>query len=98
LLAPFGSDVVEMTLALFEISVPLAVADGTASVSVKLAAAPFASTGVEQVIGPVPPAGGVMQFQPAGAASEVNVVFGGVVSLSVTVCASDGPAFETAIV
>ena len=60
--------------------------------------APIASVGVEQLIVPVPPTAGVVQLQPAGTASDVNVVFAGSVSVSEIVCPIFGPLFLTLIV
>jgi hypothetical protein len=64
---------------------------------VKFAVAPETSDVALHEIAPVPPEAGVVHDQPAGEASDTNVVFAGVVSLNVTVAASLGPAFVTAI-
>jgi hypothetical protein len=98
LLPAFGSLVVEEKVAVFEIVVPFGVAALTASVSVNVAVAPFASVAVVQVIVPVPPPAGVVQLQPAGEESEVNVVFAGVASFKARLCASVGPLLVTLIV
>src|SRR5262249_22161587 len=49
----------------------------------------------EAVTTPLPPTGGVVTDQPAGAASETNVVFVGRASFNCTVSASLGPALVT---
>ena len=51
----------------------------------------------EQLIAPVPPTGGVVQVHPAGAPTDANVVFGGVVSASLRLTATCGPLFVTVI-
>ena len=98
LLPAFGSLVVEEKVAVFEMTVPFGVAALTASVSVNVALAPFASVAVVQVIVPVPPAAGVVQLQPPGEVSEVNVVFAGVASFNAMLWASVGPLLVTPIV
>jgi hypothetical protein len=64
---------------------------------VKFAVAPEASEVALHEIAPVPPDAGVVHDHPAGDANDTNVVFAGVVSFNVTVPASLGPAFVTAI-
>ena len=51
-----------------------------------------------QVAVPVPPTGGVVHVQPAGAASETNVVFAGTLSVSETLVAALGPALFSVMV
>ena len=55
------------------------------------------SDAIEQLIAPVPPVEGVVQLQPAGDASDTNVVPVGSVSDSVTEVAALGPALLTVI-
>jgi hypothetical protein len=50
------------------------------------------------VMVPVPPTGGVTHDQPAGAASETNVVLAGTLSVSETLVALLGPALSTVMV
>jgi long-subunit acyl-CoA synthetase (AMP-forming) len=69
-----------------------------ATVSVNVALAAFASVAMVQVIVPVPPTAGVVQLQPPGDESDVNVVFAGSVSVSETLCATFGPLLVTLIV
>jgi len=65
---------------------------------VKVGAAPAATVGLAKVTVPVPPTAGAAMVQPAGALAETNVVPAGRVSETLTLCASLGPAFESAMV
>jgi hypothetical protein len=71
---------------------------GTCNTSVKVAVVPEESEGVLQEIVPVPPGAGIVHDHPAGDENDTNVVFGGVVSLIVTLVASLGPLLVTLIV
>src|SRR5581483_3980471 len=73
-------------VAVFVMIVPAAVPGFTLTTSVNVTVPPPAGTafgpGLVQVIGPVPPAGGVMQAKPAGAAMDTKVVLAGVASVN----------------
>jgi hypothetical protein len=56
---------------------------------------PGAKLGFVQVIVPVPFTAGVVHDHPAGIVIDWNVVFGGVVSVMLTVVAVLGPLFVT---
>lgn len=98
LLAGFGSDVADTTAAEFVTVVPFAVLGLTRTTKVKVAEAPFANEPVVAVTFPVPPTGGVVVAQPAGALSETNVVLAGPASVSDTFAALAGPALAAVIV
>ena len=82
---------------MFDNTVPLAIDDSTVTTSVKTAS-PTPSDGLEQEMVPVPPTAGVVHDQPAGDASDTNVVFAGSVSDSEADAASLGPALLTVMV
>jgi hypothetical protein len=65
-----------------------------------VAEAPLASDAMLHVIMPVPPTAGAAQLNegPLVCVAETNVVPAGVVSVSCTLAASDGPAFATVTV
>jgi hypothetical protein len=86
--------VVDDTVAVFEITVPMVTAGDTATVSVK-AALPTPIDAFEHETVPPPPAAGVVQDQPPGADSETNVSPAGKVSESETEVALLGPALVT---
>jgi imidazole glycerol phosphate synthase subunit HisF len=69
----------------------------TLSVSVKLAVAPTASELAEQLIVPVPPAGGVAHVQPDDTTMPSNVVRGGTAKVSTGLAAVSGPLLLTEI-
>ena len=94
LLDRFGSDVAEVTLAVLLIAVPAAVPAVTLSTTVKVAD-PAAKVGLVQLMVPVPPTEGVVHDQAPGAVTDTKVVFGGVVSVRLTVVAVLGPALFT---
>src|SRR2546428_42262 len=76
LLLLFGSGSVvvveaEAVLAMVELLATLA---PTCTTMVKLAVAPAARVGLVEEMVPVPPTGGVVELQPAGAVSETKVV------------------------
>ena len=96
LLAGVESGDVAPTFAVFEIVEPAGAVVATVSVNEPVAA--FASVAIVQVTVPVPPTAGVVQLQPPGDESDVNVVFAGSVSVSETLCATVGPLLVTLIV
>lgn len=71
---------------------------GTATVTVKNAEVAGAIDGVLQVIGPLPPIGGVEHDHPPEGASDTNVVPAGMVCVNVAIVATLGPALLTVIV
>src|SRR5688572_27725162 len=89
-LAAFES-VGDAAVAVFVMIVPSATLPSTLTTSVKTAL-PGNSDAFEQEIVPVPPTAGVVHDQPAGDASDTNVVFAGSVSFIVAVSAVLGPA------
>jgi hypothetical protein len=97
LLAGVESAVVEVAVAVFERTVPLATPGATATVRVK-ASLPTANDAFEQEIIPVAPTAGVVQAQPATAGSETKVVPAGSVSENEAVAAASGPLFVSVIV
>lgn len=98
LLAAFGSVVADVTAAEFVIVVLLDTEASTCTTNVKVAEAPLANEPVVAVTFPVPPTGGVVVVQPAGALSEKNVVLAGTASVSDTLAALAGPALAAVIV
>jgi len=62
-----GSIVVALTLAVLEISLPIAAVVSSCTMSVKVALLPAASVDVVLIIVPVSPGRGVVLDQPAGA-------------------------------
>jgi hypothetical protein len=94
LLARFGSDVGEVTVAVLLIAVPAGVPVGTFKTIVKLDE-PVAKLALVQLMVPVPPDVGVVQDHPAGVVMELNVVLPGVVSVRLTPVAVLGPLFFT---
>ena len=93
----FGSVVAELTVAVFDRTVPDAVVALTCVVSVK-SALPEASELFEQETVPPEPAAGVVHDQPPGEERETNVVPAGIVSDSDTDDALLGPALLTVMV
>lgn len=93
LLPGFGSDVVAATEEVAVIS-PAAVAAGTlttTTIFAEVAEARLAES--VQLIIPVPPTAGVVQFHPAGARTDSNVVLVGVASVKLAPVAAAGPLF-----
>ena len=89
-----GSFVLLEIFAVLVMTVPSAVPAFTVKVNEKVA---NALTGrVDIVHGPFPE-GGVVKAGPEVCARETKVVFAGVVSVSVTLCASSGPLLITSI-
>jgi hypothetical protein len=89
LLLPGIESVEDETVAVFDSTVPPAVAGETLTVRGKTTLPPAARDAVEQLMLPVPPGIGVIQLQPAGGVIEEKVVPTGAVS------ASDGDAAVT---
>ncbi len=98
LFAELGSVVPLETVAVLEIDEPFAAFALTLTTSVKVLDAFAAMLALEQETLPIPPTAGVVQVNPAGLASETNVVFAGKVSAIVTLAALLGPVFVTMIV
>ena len=98
LLVEFGSVTDELTVAVSVITVPFAVPEFTFTIIEKVAAVPPAMLRSVQTTLPVPPPAGVTQLQPAGAATETNVVFAGTASTSVALSAALGPLLVTSCV
>ena len=90
----FGSVTAELTLAVSLICVPAAVPAVTFNTTVNVDD-PGAKLGLVQLMVPLLPTAGVVQDQPPGIVIDWNVVFGGVVSVMLTVVAVAGPAFVT---
>ena len=93
LFAGAGSAVTAVTVAVF-VTVPTVAVGETATTSVNCAL-PVPADAIEHDTVPPAPTAGVEQDQPAGAASETNVVAGGSVSDSVTNDALEGPPLTT---
>src|SRR6266508_4341572 len=84
LFAELGSAVAENTVAVFVITVPLAVPGLTFTTSVNDAEVEAASAPIVQVWVPVPPTTNDEQLHPAAGVNERKVVFAGITSLRVT--------------
>src|SRR5688500_13159069 len=84
LFAAFVSVVVEATVAVLVIVPPWGTLELTFTTSVNVAVSPAARVAAVAVTVPVPPAGGVVGVNPAGAAKDTNVVPTGMTSVSVT--------------
>src|SRR6266511_3107005 len=95
LFAELGSAVAENTVAVFVITVPLAVPELTFTTSVNDAALNGASIAIVQVWVPVPPTASGGQLHPAAGVTETKVVLAGITSLRVTDVAVCGPSFRT---
>ena len=91
------SVVADAAVAVFEITVPDAVAPATLTTSVKTLL-PMPSEGSVHETVPPAPAAGVVHDQAAGLASDTKVVPEGSVSVRVAFAAKAGPAFVTVIV
>src|SRR5262245_11513995 len=100
LLAGVGSTVALAAVALLVIVAPLAVVEFTFSTIVNTAVSPGATVAFEKTTLPVPPGGGALTPQPTPVVTtaDTNVAFAGTASVTVTVCASDGPLFTKLIV
>ena len=98
LLPATGSVTAFVTLAVLVIVVPAAVPAFTRTRRISTELRPEASDASVQVMPPVPPTAGVVHDQGCALPIERKVVFAGTVSVSVTLSAVAGPAFETVIV
>src|SRR5215470_14395486 len=85
LLALVGSLVVEETVEVAVIVVPIAVAAFTFTITEMFTVVPAAMLGFVQVTVPVAPTAGVVHDHPAGTRTPWNVVFVGVASVSFAV-------------
>ena len=97
LLERLGSEVVAETVDVAVI-VDATTVGATLTTTTMSAEVPDARLGFVQVMGPVPPTAGAVQFHPAGAMTDWNVVLVGVVSTKLTVEAPAGPLFVTVCV
>jgi len=88
-----GEPAPEAIVAVLLMDAPLATLQLTATTTVNVAESPFAIEAFVQVMVPVPPAGRVLQVQPAGFDCETTVTPEGNVSLTVTLLAGAGPLF-----
>src|SRR5258708_4630321 len=81
------------SVAVFVMCVPAGVLELTWTMTVNVAEPPAARVGVEPLIVPVPPAGGLVNVKvgPLFWLSETNVVLAGMASVSCTFWASEGP-------
>ena len=95
LLAGVGSVVEELTVAVLEMTVPLAVVESTFTTMVKLALSPLPIVAFVHVTVPLAPTAGVVQVQPAAALSETKVVCSGSGSVTLTELACEGPPLLT---
>ena len=87
------------TVAVLVIVVPLATLSFTRTTRVKTCGPePAASNGLVQVMVPVPPTAGIVQVNPGGEERDWKVVPVGMVSVRVTLAASEGPLLVTVIV
>src|SRR5581483_8826092 len=95
LLPGVGSVVVVAAVAELLIVAPLAVLALTFTTIVKTAVSPAATVAFEKTIGPE-----VLTLQPVPVVTtaDTSEVFAGTASVTVTICASDGPLFEKLIV
>src|SRR6266852_5332702 len=90
-----GSLAEELTEAVSEITVPLAVPAFTFTTRVKV---PAVEPGMFELLHttlPVPPTAGAIQLQPAGEAIETNVAFAGTLATRVALSAALGPLLVT---
>src|SRR5207245_6333828 len=90
-----GLEVVEVTVAVWEILVPPGVLGLTWPTMVNVVVAPLARDAVVQLTVPVEPTAGVVQVQPAGCVSDWKVVSAGRGSFIVTLAAAFGPPLVT---
>jgi hypothetical protein len=95
LLAELGSLTDELTVVVPVMTVPFAVPEFTFTTIEKVAAVPPTIFKLVQTTLPVPPTGGRVQVQPAGADKETKVVFAGTASTSVALSAALGPLLVT---
>jgi hypothetical protein len=97
LFARLGSEVVEVTVDVAVI-VDASTVGATLTTTTMSADVPIARLGLVQVTVPVAPTAGAVQFHPAGAITDWNVVLVGVASTKLTVEAAAGPLFVTVCV
>ncbi len=97
LLAPFGSLVEELMVAVFDRTVPAAVDGATSTTSVKKSTVTPKEELLHETV-PVPPTAGVVHDQGPVVESETNVVFAGTVSDSAADAPWLGPALVTVMV
>src|SRR3954471_2637739 len=101
LLPGVGSVVVLAAVAELLIVAPFAVFELTLTTIVKTAVSPAATVDFEKTTLPVPPTAGglgIVQPEPVVTTADTNVVLAGTASVTVTICASLGPAFWKLIV
>src|SRR5688500_8534126 len=98
LLVGSGSSVADATVAVLAMLVPLGRLQSTSTTRSKVTLAWGASALVAQLMVPVPPGGGVVQDQPAGAVSDWKVVPAGKASVKVTSSAASDIPFTTPMV
>src|SRR5262245_29182415 len=96
LVASVGLD----TVAVLTMFVPLGVLELTWTTTVKVAEAPAARVAVVPMMVPVPPAGGLVNVKvtPLFCVSDTKVVLAGMLSVSCTFWALEGPLLVTVIV
>src|SRR5512132_4106766 len=89
----FGSAVVDAAVAVLAMPVFSPALELTLTTMVKTAVSLTATEPFEKTTLPVPPTAGVLVLQPLPVVTvaDTNVVLAGTASLTVTVCASDGP-------
>src|SRR5438034_1202825 len=87
------------TLAVLTMFEPLAALGLTCTTTVKVAEAPAARVAVVPLIVPVPPTGGLVNVNvtPLFWVSDTKVVLAGMLSVSCTLCASEGPLLVSVI-
>src|SRR5215470_14934172 len=91
LLAVFGSFVALAAVAVLVMVAPLATLLLSLTTMVKVAVSALATVALEKTTLPVPPTGGVVAVQPAGAVAETKVVLAGTASVTVALLAEPGP-------
>lgn len=89
----FNSVVVVAAVAVLVMTVPSAVAESMCTTIVNVALSALITVVLLNVIAPVPPTAGAVVIQPLPVVTvaDTNVVLAGTVSVTVTVCASEGP-------
>src|SRR5438132_84560 len=98
LLPGLGSVVAEAAVAVLVIIVPLAVLASTLTTTVNDSVSPYGAVARAKTRVPVPPTAMLsVRDQPAGKDADTKVVWAGSGSLTVTVCASFGPALAKVI-
>jgi len=93
LLAVFGSDVLEVTLAVFWITAPSATLPSMLTTIVNTAASALGEEALVNVMAPLPPFGTrSVRAQVAGVVTETRLVVAVITSLTTTLAAAVGPA------